>query len=147
MSSAAHMRPRRHEAGLTFVEVLLVMVIVAILVAIAIPTFVGAKKRAQDEQVQARLRTVLTAQNTLHRNDGRFAAGRDGGVAIRALGHEDAVVLSSTSRSGRTFCIARVASGRAKGTYYAQGRTCDRTTTTRRLRSRDGWSTRAESAW
>jgi hypothetical protein len=57
------------------------------------------------------------------------------------------VLLSVRSRSGREFCTARVATGRAKGTYYAQGEACATLTGTRDLTSRNGWSTRAETAW
>jgi type IV pilus assembly protein PilA len=145
---AVYARPRSREAGLTFIEVLLVMVIVAILVAIAIPTFMGARKRTRDEQVQASLRRALGVENTLRRNEGRFSAGPAGpGVVARVFDRQDMVVVAAKSGSGRVFCTARVASGRAKGTYYAQGKPCSTVTGTRDLKTNSGWSTRAEMTW
>jgi prepilin-type N-terminal cleavage/methylation domain-containing protein len=145
---AVHARPGNREAGLTIVEVLLVMVIVAILVAIAIPTFMGARKRSLDEQVQASLRRALVVENGLRRNEGRFSAGPAGpAVVARVFGGQDMVVLAAKSGSGRVFCTARVASGRARGTYYAQGKPCSAVTGTRDLKTSRGWSTRSEMAW
>lgn len=52
---------RREEGGFTLVEVMVVVLIIGILLAIGIPTFLGARSRAQDRAAQANLRT---AQNT-----------------------------------------------------------------------------------
>jgi type IV pilus assembly protein PilA len=39
---------RSGEAGFTLIELMVVVLIIAILIAIAIPTFLGARSRAQD---------------------------------------------------------------------------------------------------
>jgi type IV pilus assembly protein PilA len=47
--------------GFTLVELMVVVLIIAILIAIAIPTFLGARVRAQDRAAQSNLRNALTA--------------------------------------------------------------------------------------
>jgi type IV pilus assembly protein PilA len=51
---------RSGEAGFTLIELMVVVLIIAILIAIAIPTFLGARSRAQDRVAQSNLRNALT---------------------------------------------------------------------------------------
>lgn len=52
---------RRDQEGFTLIELMVVVLIIAILIAIAIPTFLGARTRAQDRAAQSSLRNGLTA--------------------------------------------------------------------------------------
>jgi type IV pilus assembly protein PilA len=56
----------RTEAGFTLVELMVVVLIIAILLAIAIPTFLGVRTRAQDRAAQTSLRNSLVAAKTLY---------------------------------------------------------------------------------
>ena len=47
------------EEGFTLIELMVVVLIIAILIAIAIPTFLGARQRAQDRAAQSDLRNGL----------------------------------------------------------------------------------------
>ena len=57
---------RSTEAGFTLIELMVVVLIIAILLAIAIPTFLGAQNKAKDRSAQSSLRNGLTAAKTIY---------------------------------------------------------------------------------
>src|SRR5438067_11824018 len=57
---------RQSEEGFTLIELMVVVLIIAILLAIAIPTFLGARQKAQDRAAQSDLRNALTAEKTFY---------------------------------------------------------------------------------
>ena len=56
---------RDDEEGFTLIELMVVVLIIAILLAIAIPTFLGARNRANDRAAQSSLRNALTAAKVI----------------------------------------------------------------------------------
>lgn len=65
-------RRRSGEAGFTLVEVMVVVLIIGILLAIGIPTFLGARTRAQDRAAQSNLRTAQNTAIVIFTDDGDF---------------------------------------------------------------------------
>ena len=137
-------RRRDEEQGFTLIELMVVVLIIAILIAIAIPTFLGARQRAQDRAAQSDLRNGLTAEKTVYTDGQAYSsdtstAGLKGvesslnwGGAIStkpalnvALGNSsvgtgDIICLSEKSKSGTTFSIADIAAGPSAGTYFGK---------------------------
>src|SRR5262249_29204493 len=73
LNQALAARRRDDEDGFTLIELMVVVLIIAILIAIAIPTFLGARQRAQDRAAQSDLRNGLTAEKTFYTDAQSYA--------------------------------------------------------------------------
>src|SRR5687768_10209154 len=97
MLKAFHNR-MKDDKGFTLIELMVVVLIIAILIAIAIPTFLGLRKRAQDRAAQSNLRNALTAAKAFYTDEdtytpvsGSFNAA-EGGLIEPSLTWNDAAV-------------------------------------------------------
>jgi type IV pilus assembly protein PilA len=65
----------REEAGFTLIELMVVLLIIAILLAIAIPTFLGVTGSANDRAAQSNLTNGLTEAAAQFQSSGQSYAG------------------------------------------------------------------------
>ena len=79
-------REMKDEDGFTLIELMVVVLIIAILIAIALPTFLGLRQRAQDRAAQSDLRNGLAAAKAFYTDDETYSPG---GVAFDAADGED----------------------------------------------------------
>lgn len=138
MNVIAKLRARRDgsdEGGFTLIELMVVVLIIAILIAIAIPTFLGARQRAQDKAAQSSLRNGLTAAKTLYTDSEDYGVATNaalGGVepsltfVAASTGPKEVsvsstadnlIVMASKSKSGKCFYIRDNTQG--PGTEFA----------------------------
>jgi type IV pilus assembly protein PilA len=142
----------QREEGFTLIELMVVVLIIAILIAIAIPTFLGARQRAQDRAAQSNLRNALTAEKTYYTDNQAYtatvasispietsisftataapAAGTVSMVKSTNSVTDDTITLGTKSASGTCFYIKDVATssaGQAAGTFYGTDAACGAT--------------------
>jgi type IV pilus assembly protein PilA len=116
------------ESGFTLVELLVVMLILGLLAAIAIPAFFNQRTKAQDTSAKSTAKTAQTALETYSTdNNGSYAgATRDslknieptlssassGTNAMTTLTtNSSAYTITVTSSSGNSFSIVRASDG------------------------------------
>lgn len=67
------MRKIRNSKGFTLIELMIVVVIIGILAALAIPRFSKAADRAKEKEADGILKQVYTLQQTYHAQHGDYA--------------------------------------------------------------------------
>lgn len=109
------------ESGFTLVELLVVMLILGLLAAIAVPSFFNQRDKARDADAKSGVRTAQTAMETYATDNGGSYTGADAtdlrnieqtlndtnlsAVSPNAAG--DGYTVTATSDTGNTFSIRR----------------------------------------
>ena len=112
------------ESGFTLVELLVVMLILGLLAAIAIPAFFNQRTKAQDAEAKTTAKTTQTAMETYATdNNGNYTGATTAllraieptipttGVTLSAIGAQTYTITVTSAAAGQSFGIARAASG------------------------------------
>ena len=86
-------RLAKEESGFTLIELLIVLVIIGILLAIAVPSYLGFKDRANDTAAKANVRSAVPAVEAYYADNGTYVgmsltnlASIDAGIKLTHVG-------------------------------------------------------------
>ena len=121
-------RRAAEEKGFTLIELLVVILIIGILAAIALPSFINQRTKGQDAEAKSAVRTAQTAMETYYTDNQTYNTnwaglqtiesalsnapqGSGGSTAPTASGTATTYTITVAAKSGNTFTVSRAATG------------------------------------
>jgi len=98
------------EQGFTLIELLVVIIIIGILLAIAVPSYLGFRDRAANNAAKANLRAALPSAEAYYADNGTYA-GMDA-TALVAIDSGVSPSLTVASAGAATYCLTDTVSGK-----------------------------------
>ncbi len=123
------------EKGFTLIEMLIVIIILGILLAIAVPAYLKFKDRANNSAAQANIRAMVPAVEAYNADNNGYTGmtiGGSGATSLQATydtalkGWTGSAGVTILSKSASAYCVKSVV---GNATYYKAGPASDTSTT------------------